>query len=134
MSKKILIIDDEPTQIEPVIDRIEFTFGPDSFIYTQYFDEGLLALEKENISCLSIDLIMPADGALKYKDSLINGINALKQIREEHQGLPIVCYTVVKEEETIQKIINYHSEYISKKDDDGFYKLFKFFNTNFKRQ
>ena len=125
--KKILIIDDEPNMIEPVLDRLEFKYGKDKFIYTQYFDDALQALESGGISCLYLDLIMPTDKSLKYKDSLINGLNALRQIRETYKELPIVCYTAVKEEETIQTIHGYRAEYISKTDNDGFYDLIKFF-------
>lgn len=132
--KKILVVDDEPKMIEPVLDRLEFKYGKESFIFTQYFSDALAVLKSMEISCIYLDLIMPTDNSLKYKDSLINGINFLVQIRESQRNIPIVCYTVVKEEEPILIIKKYNAEYICKTDDDGFYKLFIFFAKHFERK
>jgi CheY-like chemotaxis protein len=131
--KRILIIDDEPTMIVPVLDRLEYKYGSDSYTYTQYFSDDLNVLKTGNISCIYLDLIMPKDKSLKYSDSLINGLNALKQIRELYPDLPIVCYSVVNEEGPIQSILNNKATtYISKTDNDGFNHLIDFFEKNIK--
>jgi CheY-like chemotaxis protein len=129
--KKILVLDDEPSLISAVLDRLEYEFGKDAFIYTQYTDECLNILKEGNICCASIDMIMPYNRTLKYNDSVLNGLNILKQIREEYPQLPIACFSVAKEWEIIQAITKLGATYICKNDNDAFYQLFLFYKKYF---
>lgn len=129
---KILIIDDEPTVVESVLDRLEYEFGADSFLYLQYFDQAWEMLQQGEFSCMSLDLIMPPSKSLKYNHSLINGLNALRQIREKFDRLPIVCYTIVKGDDAYKTIQKYQASYIEKNTDNGFYNLMEFFRQHHK--
>ena len=115
---------------------MEHEYGKENFIYAQYFEDCISALKdnQDGVACLSIDLIMPKSDQYKYKNSLLNGLNALREVRDSYPNLPIVVYTVVSDEASKKDVEDLKALYISKNDGDGFKNLFEFFKRNVRKE
>ncbi len=136
MTKKILIIDDEPVFMRSIIDILEIEgIKRTDVIYCSQVDEGFRALntDKNNVACVSIDMLMPDPMNMLVGDSEINGLKALKQIREKYTTLPIVCFTILGEQEggIREASEKYNATFISKTDSDGDEKLIAFFKKHY---
>ena len=132
MSRKILMIDDEPGFMRPIIERLMLEgYSLDAIIYCSQIDEGFTALrmEKDNIACMSLDLLMGDNINILKGDSNINGLNALSQLRKLYPALPIVCYSILGEEEggIREAMSKSNASFISKTDSEGMEKLIDFF-------
>ena len=132
MSKKILILDDEPQRTEAVLDRVKHDLGEESVLYAQNYAEAINFLENYEICCMSIDMIIPKDERMLFHDSLVYGLNVLKEIRQKKEALPIACYSIIQEIDVIIQIEKLNAIYLHKKDKMAFYKLIDFFKKHFK--
>jgi CheY-like chemotaxis protein len=128
-SKKIiLVLDDEPASSQAVTDRLKFLYQQDGFAFTPSFDVARQILRTQQVSCMSLDMLMPMNPELmRYNNEKVTGLNALRELREDYPSLPIAVYTVLEEESMNFDISKYGVEYICKTDPDAFHRLFAFF-------
>lgn len=132
MKGKLLLVDDEPRFIRDVLIRLKLDgFEESDIIYCSQIDEGLTALERNhNISGVSLDLLM-GDNMKRLKGGgyKITGLNALKYIRECYPILPIVCFSILGEQDggIREAMTQFNADFISKTDVDGMERLVKFF-------
>jgi len=132
MAKKILIVDDEPDFITPIIGILEiFEINRNDIIYCAQIDEAFRALEKEdkNIGCMSLDMLIADPLGILKGAGEINGLKALKQLSHLYPWLPIACFTILREQEGgIREAVEENkATFISKTDSDSVERLIEFF-------
>jgi len=103
MSKKIVVIDDEPDISKMVTD---FLIGAG---YAAYYalngTDGLALIEKEQPDLVLLDIGMPG----------MDGLEVLREIRKKNSPLQVVILSAYKEVETVKKALELGvSEYITK--------------------
>jgi FixJ family two-component response regulator len=135
--KIIIILDDEPRFIEPILEKIVCKYGENAYKYFQNPEDFFDALERGEFidaSCFILDMfLMITDTEIK-NDSLIQGIMVANELRKSGNKTPIVFYTVISNSSIIDLCEKIEAvEIISKIDRYGFKKLFQFiekFNIN----
>lgn len=134
-NKLILLIDEQTTEIEAACDVLTHRYGEQSWYYAQDSKTGLefLRSNKDRVCCVSLDLLMPfvstqVEDRSKYT---LEGLYVLKLIREEFPKIPVVCYSFVKEEFSMDFIRKYNATYIYKGDSNSYFDLLDFFRRYF---
>ncbi len=84
MSKKILVVDDDPSIVE-LIRRILVDEGRFDVVTALSGDEALSALEKESVDLILLDVLMPD----------VNGFDLCRTLKqdERYKGIPVVFVT-----------------------------------------
>lgn len=133
--KAILIVDDEPAFMAPIIELLKLdSISDENIIYCTQIDEAFSALNlNKNIVCVSLDLLMGDNMNLLRGTSVINGIRALSKIRELYPALPIVCFSILREEEGGIRdfTTRYNALFISKTAPDGTDRLLEFYKEHY---
>lgn len=94
-TKKILVVEDSPTQAE--IFKSALKSAGYNVIIANTGEEGLKTLESESPDLVMLDLILPG----------INGYEVCKKIKAnpKHKHVPVVIVTIISEEEAKNKAI-----------------------------
>jgi len=104
MSKKIMVVDDEPD----TVDLVKLVLETEGFeVMTAYSGrECLMKLEKEEPDAVLLDIMMPE----------MDGWEVFKKIREKYNKLPVAMLTVRNQD--IDKMLGLHvlkaDDYITK--------------------
>ncbi len=120
MREKLLIIDDEEWYHEPIFDRLDY-----GGIKYDYFKNGVQGLNrfmnaKENeYAAIILDMKIPFGKELRNYASKFSvaGLFILEKIREINKSIPILCYTVLSNEETKNEILKFDAKHIVKTQD-----------------
>ena len=119
--KSILVIDDEKSSVEPLIDSLEFTYGPGICIYLDDGIDGIKELLKNPVAfdCVILDMMFPLeDNILEIDDEHIfeaesqieSGLVILRLIREKlNINIPILCFTIRSEMHIVSAIKSYRN-------------------------
>ena len=111
VSKRVLIIDDEPTIGEMVQDYLKL-LGFTAF-YAENAEKGIEVIKKEKPSMVLLDVLMPR----------ISGIECLKMIKVVSPETIVVMATAVHDEKTAKQAIEYGAyDYITKPIDFNYLK------------
>ena len=88
---KLLIIDDEPTNVR-IVQRLLELEGYRRFVSTSDSREGLMLIEEEQPDCVLLDLMMP----------YVSGLDLLDGIRQEPalRSVPVVVLTASTDKKT----------------------------------
>jgi len=92
--KKILIVEDDNFVAEVYFAKLsEMGYEP---ILAQNGEEGLVALKKNKIEMILLDILMP----------VMSGMEMLEEIKKnkEWENIPVILLTNVGEKESIQKV------------------------------
>lgn len=127
------MIDDEPTFIKGIIDRLIIEgFEEKDIIPCFQVEAGFNALrsESQNIVCVSLDLLIGDNMNVLKGDYEINGLKALAQIRRQYRNIPIVCFSILSEAdgEIREAMKTYNAKFIGKTDDGGTEDLIEYFS------
>ena len=114
--KKILLIDEEYWSIEPIIDRIQNTFGKDTVVYCADGAEGLKMLLQYEFACIILDIMFPLGSFLETDenegDSINSGLIILKRLRENLKcRIPVICFTIRDDDQAKSEIKKYDDSY-----------------------
>ncbi|MCX6766548.1 MAG: response regulator [Candidatus Moranbacteria bacterium] len=92
--KKILIVEDDNFVAEVYFAKLT-EMGYEA-ILAQNGEEGLVALKKDKIDMILLDILMP----------IMNGMEMLEEIKknEDWKNIPVILLTNVGEKESIQKV------------------------------
>ena len=92
--RKILIVEDDNFVAEVYLAKLT-EMGYEA-ILAQNGEEGLVALKKDKIDMILLDILMP----------IMNGMEMLEEIKknEEWKNIPVILLTNVGEKESIQKV------------------------------
>ena len=102
-SKKVLLIDDEQSFLEPLVDALEFEGH--CVLKAQTADEALQLLEREHIDLVTIDIMLDPGETFKDKvDSHKTGLFLCKEIRSKYPNIDAFCISVVSEMRTIKEV------------------------------
>lgn len=119
MSNPVLIIDDEKLYLEPLTDLLAL-----ERINYDYCDNGYegWSLVKSNAYKVVI-LDMKVSFGEEWKQMIgykpAPGIFILQKIKEVKPELPVICYTVLRDKEVVQKIMDLGARHIPKKGSDS---------------
>ncbi len=120
MNGKLLIIDDEEWYFEPIFERLNH-----ANIKFDYFKTGVdgfnnfIKAKENEYAAIILDMKIPFGGELHdyaYKYD-VPGLFFLEKIRENNKSIPIICYTVLSNEETKKEILKFDAKYIVKAQD-----------------
>ncbi|MBE2226597.1 MAG: hypothetical protein IAE93_04620 [Ignavibacteria bacterium] len=121
MPKKILIIDEEKWFFSPIFDRLKY----DKLDY-EYCETGIKGLTRfknniDNYSIIILDIKLTLGEQLieVIRDYLYPGIYVLEELRKIDKKIPIICYTVINNEETREKIGRMNANYIAKQGNSS---------------
>lgn len=106
MTKKILIIEDNPSLIKEILAR--FDNSKHQVVYAMDGEEGTTRFDVEDPNLVVLDINMPKK----------NGIEVLEYIRnEKNSNTPVIIFSNYKEKDTVEAAHNLGiSEYILKAD------------------
>ena len=108
----MLLVDDEPS------DNMALTFTLESRGYqcitATNMKEGLAALSRYDVRVLVTDIMMPAGVGFDSVDASETGFHFISIVQENWPGLPIVCISVIGDQEKIQALIDKRVRYIRK--------------------
>lgn len=117
---KVLMIDETPWALEPLIDRLEKKVELSVF---ENADSGFKCIENINPDVILLDILMPLTGNLKkeYYESDFDfqgskGIYVLTRIKDKFPDIKVFCYTILSDIFTIKNIEKYNGYYICKAD------------------
>ncbi len=103
MNKTILLIDDEQTFLEALVDALEF----EGFrvLKATSGQEALEILNSEHVDVVTIDIMLDAGESLNDKiDSHGTGLFLCKEIRRRYPQITAFCLSVVSDADTIRQI------------------------------
>ncbi len=103
--KKILVIDDEPSILYVVINRLQASGYTVVTAYDGF--NGLETLEKENVDLILLDIMMPK----------MDGFQFLKELKKVKKGnkVPVIMFSAKVQDEDVRKAKDLGaSDFISK--------------------
>jgi len=115
--KKVLIIDDEKWFFEPILDRL--TYEKIGFDFCISGSQGLEYLKANKYRVVILDIKVTLGRNLQHllgKDA--SGISILEEIRKIEHRIPVICFTVLNDEEIRDKILKLGGKHILKATDD----------------
>ncbi len=116
MTKDILIIDDEEWFFEPYLDQIESVgFSCD---YCKNASEAITKFQENGYKLVVLDILIPPGENFEYSDTHQKiGLTVFEKIRGKNTEIPVLCYTVYSDDETVNKIANLNGIHILKGKD-----------------
>jgi DNA-binding response OmpR family regulator len=118
MSRKILIIDDEKWFFNPFLEHLE----ADNIAYDYCEDgsKGLAKLETDDFSAVVLDMKVSLGERLAHMlGQDVPGILIFKEIKKIKPNIPVICWTVLSDEEIKKKVRDLGGTYISKAGSDS---------------
>ncbi len=109
---KILFVDDEPSSIRALTTALEFR-GAECIIATD-MSEGFKELQRQDISALVTDIMMPAGRSFPKIDANESGLHLIEQVQEHWPRLPIVCLSVIADQAKIRFVTKRGVRYLRK--------------------
>ncbi|NLS96892.1 MAG: response regulator [Planctomycetaceae bacterium] len=101
--KTVLLIDDEPAFLEPLVDAL--SFHGVRVLTARTGEEGLEILTKETVNLVSVDVMMDPGESLRGKTSSQHaGLFVCKEIRRMFPGMAVFCISVINDRELIREI------------------------------
>lgn len=115
--KDLLIIDDEEFYFEPILERLEFEKL--SFDYCKTGSDGFALLETTDYKAVILDIRVHLGDKLAHVSGYetTGGLYIMEKIREQKPDLPVICYTVYKDKEVVEKITHAGAIHIEKGGD-----------------
>lgn len=114
MSKTVLIIDDEDWFLEPILERMDSEGITYDYCGTGY--EGLSKISSEDYKVVVLD--MKVSLGKELKDVIAHepaaGIYVVEEIKKKKSELPVICYTVLSDEEVVSKIKELGGKHLAK--------------------
>lgn len=127
--KKLLIVDDEILLVQSIIDRVELDLDGVEVINKETGSDGIKAIEAEKFDVVILDMMLPLGSDLnlpKEEPDLMYGVYILRKIREKRPNLPVICYSVVNDPDTVRQIEAIgRSFYVCKLASNSFNELFR---------
>ncbi|MCU0288135.1 MAG: response regulator [Acidobacteria bacterium] len=113
-NKTILIIDDEEWYYEPILERLEYEGITYNFCRTGY--AGLQKLEIKAYKVILLDMKVSLGEELKHIIGYgpAPGIYILEKIKERNKNMPVICYTVLTDDEVVAKIVDLGGKHLAK--------------------
>lgn len=113
-NKTVLIIDDEDWFFEPILEKLEFEAISYDICRTGY--AGLQKLESNDYRVILLDMKVSLGEELKHIVGYVPapGIYVLEKIKKKRPNLPVICYTVLSDDEVVDKIIELGGKHIAK--------------------
>jgi len=127
MDKKILVVDEEKWYMDALFDRIDCEFGKGMYDYAFNGIQALKKIEKNYYNVVILDLLLPlGDGINLPSDEpdLVYGIYILRKIRNINNDIPVICYTILDDNNVKASVTDLNATYICKINDDSFELLF----------
>ncbi|MDQ1355177.1 MAG: two-component system, NtrC family, nitrogen regulation response regulator NtrX [Acidobacteriota bacterium] len=117
--KDLLIIDDEEFFFQPILERLDSEKL--SYDYCKTGLDGLERLAKTDYHAVILDIRLPLGDKLDHVSGYEEkgGLYILEEIRKKKPGLPVICYTVYKDREVVEKINQAGAIHIEKGGDLG---------------
>jgi len=98
-----LLIDDEPSFLEPLADALEFEGA--SVIKARTAEDGINVLKNRKIDLVTIDIMIdPGKGLQGHIQPHEAGLYICEYVAEHHKDLDAFCLSVVNDADTIKKI------------------------------
>lgn len=124
-TKKILIIDDEPWFMEPIIERLQMQYGYD-VIQKRNIERGLKEFQEASSSdhpydLILVDLMLPYGRGLDIYDQEktdVPGIYLLKKLRSLDENILLFCYTVITDNNIINQVLDIADCHFAKATSD----------------
>jgi CheY-like chemotaxis protein len=116
MNKNILVIDDEEWFFEPYLDQIHEAGFSFDFCYNA---SGAIAkIQENNYELIILDICIPPGEHFEDNDNHQKiGLRVFEKIREKNTEIPVICFTVYSDEETVNKVASLNGIHIAKGKD-----------------
>jgi DNA-binding NarL/FixJ family response regulator len=112
MTKKVLLVDDEPWLTEGLAAALEAR-GFECMTATD-MTSGVKALQQHNFGALVTDIMMPPGAAFLKVDSNESGFHLIEYVQEHWPRLPIVCLSVIADQAKIRLLTKRGVRYLRK--------------------
>jgi len=108
----VLLVDDEPALSE----ALAFTLESRGFTCITATDmtSGFEALKQHQVAALVTDIMMPAGGAFSNIDASEAGFHFIRLVQANWPRLPIVCLSVIGDQEKIHSLTRQGVRYLRK--------------------
>jgi DNA-binding NtrC family response regulator len=117
MNKDVLIIDDEPWFFEPFLDILDCE--KISFDYCHNGSEGLKKFQENAYKLVVLDMrVSLGDEHRDIAEYDVHGLYLLEKIKMQMPYLPVLCYTVLTDDDIVSKIEELGGKYIPKGPGD----------------
>lgn len=101
--KTVLLIDDEQSFLEPLVDALEYEGH--RVLKAQTADAALQLLQREHIDLVTVDIMLDPGETFKNEvDSHEAGLFLCREIRRKYPNIDAFCISVVSEMRTIKEI------------------------------
>lgn len=109
---KILLVDDEPQFIQALAAALE-SRGMQCITVTD-MTEGIKVLQREDVSVLVTDIMMPPGRLFPRIDSSESGFHLIEYVQQNWCRLPIVCLSVIADQAKIRFLTKRGVRYLRK--------------------
>lgn len=117
MRGNILIIDDEKFTFLPFLENLEYE--KISYDFCKNGSSGMKKLKENEYKAIILDMKVSLGDDLKnLKEEKVPGISIFKKIREINKKIPILCFSVIAEEEIKKEIESMGGKYYLKGQDN----------------
>lgn len=108
----ILLVDDEPS----LIDALAFTLESRGYQCLTATDmtEGIAALRRQPVRVLVTDIMMPSGASFGKVDASEAGFHFIELVQKSWPHLPIVCLSVIGDQEKIRSLTGRGVRYLRK--------------------
>jgi CheY-like chemotaxis protein len=112
MSKLIVFVDDEPSFIDALIAGLEGR----NYECKHFSDmsSALKFINSSNVSLVVTDIMMPSGVDFPQVDSSETGFFLIEKLLEKKTSFPIICLSVIGDQEKIQKLKRKNVLYLRK--------------------
>ena len=106
--KTILIVDEEKISVSGIIFTIEQNFSDIQILTARTCSEALEVMGGERVDLIILDMMIPK-GTMTFKKERIDfryGIDLLIELRNRGISIPIICYTIINNDDSLVSQIN----------------------------
>lgn len=120
MKRQVLIIDDEKWFFEPFLERLDFE--KIQYDFCKSGTQGLNMLEENDYRVIILDMKVTLGENLEHlKGEDVPGILIFKEIRKIQPNIPVICLTVLSEEEIKRKVATLNGKFFPKGGNENDY-------------